>query len=235
MFMVPLISTALGDASVALDRISKFLLAEELEADYPIDSSSKFAVRLHGDFTWEASESSTTTNAQTQSAPAVKKVDLPEKSRGRVKTEQSKESDRPSSSSDLEEDGLLPFQLNDIRIDIPKGKFVAIVGRVGSGKSSLLQAMAGEMRKVRGEVVFGGSVAYVAQNPWIQVRIFTFHSCVGCELKSILARILLYERILYSVKKTMNPYFETLSMLARCRQTWTCCRTVRRRRSVNKV
>ena len=45
-----------------------------------------------------------------------------------------------------------PFELKDLRLQVPKGAFVAIVGRVGSGKSSLLQALIGEMRKTRGEV-----------------------------------------------------------------------------------
>ncbi|EJD02283.1 multidrug resistance-associated ABC transporter [Fomitiporia mediterranea MF3/22] len=60
-----------------------------------------------------------------------------------------------------------PFELTDLKLHIPKGQFVAIVGRVGSGKSSLLQSLIGEMRKVNGEVVFGGSVAYVPQTAWI--------------------------------------------------------------------
>jgi ABC-type multidrug transport system fused ATPase/permease subunit len=35
--------------------------------------------------------------------------------------------------------------IRDVSIDIPKGALVLVVGRVGSGKSSLLAAMAGEM------------------------------------------------------------------------------------------
>lgn len=36
-------------------------------------------------------------------------------------------------------------------------------------KSSLLQAFIGEMRKLEGDVVFGGPVAYASQAPWVQV------------------------------------------------------------------
>ncbi|TFK28166.1 ABC protein [Coprinopsis marcescibilis] len=61
-----------------------------------------------------------------------------------------------------------PFQLKGINVKIPRGSLTAIVGRVGSGKSSLLQAMIGEMRKTSGEVVFGGRVAYCPQTAWIQ-------------------------------------------------------------------
>ncbi|KAL5489922.1 hypothetical protein ACEPAI_4754 [Sanghuangporus weigelae] len=65
------------------------------------------------------------------------------------------------------DDEEIPFALTDLKLRIPHGQFVAIVGRVGSGKSSLLQSLVGEMRRVDGEVVFGGSVAYVPQQPWI--------------------------------------------------------------------
>ncbi|KAF9527181.1 ATP-dependent bile acid permease [Crepidotus variabilis] len=61
-----------------------------------------------------------------------------------------------------------PFGLKQLKFDVPKGSFVAIVGRVGSGKSSILQALIGEMKRTNGEVIFGGSVSYVPQVPWIQ-------------------------------------------------------------------
>ncbi|ELU09880.1 hypothetical protein CAPTEDRAFT_178694 [Capitella teleta] len=58
--------------------------------------------------------------------------------------------------------------LHDMTLSVKKGEFVAIVGTVGSGKSSLVSAMLGEMRKLQGNVSVNGSVAYVAQQAWIQ-------------------------------------------------------------------
>ncbi|EJU01834.1 hypothetical protein DACRYDRAFT_22209 [Dacryopinax primogenitus] len=63
--------------------------------------------------------------------------------------------------------GRKPFALKDIKLKVPRGSFIAIVGKVGSGKSSLLQALIGEMRRTRGHVVYGGSTAYVPQAAWI--------------------------------------------------------------------
>lgn len=60
------------------------------------------------------------------------------------------------------------FQLHDIDIAIPRGSFTAIVGAIGSGKSSLLQGLMGEMRRTEGKVIFSGSTSLCAQTPWIQ-------------------------------------------------------------------
>ena len=60
--------------------------------------------------------------------------------------------------------------LMDININIRKGQLVAVVGSVGSGKSSLLQALLGEMIckvSTNTKVAMNGSVAYCAQQPWI--------------------------------------------------------------------
>ena len=58
--------------------------------------------------------------------------------------------------------------LRDITVNISRGSLVAVVGRVGSGKSSLLSAMLGEMEKLRGDVAVRGRIAYVPQQAWIQ-------------------------------------------------------------------
>ena len=61
------------------------------------------------------------------------------------------------------------FKIQKTSLTIPKGQIVAIVGPVGSGKSSLLQGLIGEMRRESGSVRFCGSVSYCPQNAWIQV------------------------------------------------------------------
>ncbi|XP_048254075.1 ATP-binding cassette sub-family C member 2-like isoform X2 [Haliotis rufescens] len=58
--------------------------------------------------------------------------------------------------------------LKNINLSVPTGQLVAIVGSVGAGKSSLLSAMLGEMRKLKGHVAMQRSVAYVPQEAWIQ-------------------------------------------------------------------
>ncbi|KAK3822282.1 MAG: P-loop containing nucleoside triphosphate hydrolase protein [Linnemannia elongata] len=58
--------------------------------------------------------------------------------------------------------------LNKVNLKIPRGSLAAIVGPVGSGKSSLLQAMIGTMTQSSGQTVRGSAISYASQTPWIQ-------------------------------------------------------------------
>ncbi|XXG51840.1 hypothetical protein AAC387_Pa03g0319 [Persea americana] len=57
--------------------------------------------------------------------------------------------------------------LNHITLELPKGILVAVVGEVGSGKSSLLNSIIGEMLLIHGFIRSQGSISYVSQVPWI--------------------------------------------------------------------
>ncbi|KAF6002670.1 hypothetical protein F1559_001419 [Cyanidiococcus yangmingshanensis] len=57
--------------------------------------------------------------------------------------------------------------LEDVNIRIPPRALVAIVGRVGSGKSSLVYSILGELFRRSGSVHVHGSIAYSAQAAWI--------------------------------------------------------------------
>ena len=82
-------------------------------------------------------------------------------------------SSRVSTSQEAEKSEKV-FKIKKTTLKIAKGEVVAIVGPVGSGKSSLLQGIIGEMRKESGSVKFGGSVSYCPQSAWIQVRLSNF-------------------------------------------------------------
>ncbi|KAJ7560932.1 hypothetical protein O6H91_03G006700 [Diphasiastrum complanatum] len=58
--------------------------------------------------------------------------------------------------------------LSGIDIYITKGMKVAICGVVGSGKSSLLSSILGEIPRLSGMVKVKGKTAYVSQSAWIQ-------------------------------------------------------------------
>ncbi|XP_027340020.1 ABC transporter C family member 3-like isoform X4 [Abrus precatorius] len=58
--------------------------------------------------------------------------------------------------------------LKNINLTVFHGMRVAVCGTVGSGKSSLLSCIIGEVPKISGTLKVCGTKAYVAQSPWIQ-------------------------------------------------------------------
>lgn len=57
--------------------------------------------------------------------------------------------------------------LCDLNIKIKSGKLYAIVGSVGSGKSSILQLLLGELPIYSGDVLINGEVSYGSQEAWL--------------------------------------------------------------------
>ncbi|XP_026508346.1 multidrug resistance-associated protein 1-like isoform X1 [Terrapene carolina triunguis] len=84
-----------------------------------------------------------------------------------------------------------PSILNNLNMTVSEGSLVAVVGQVGSGKSSLLSAILGEMNKFEGIVQRKGSVAYVSQQAWIQNSILQENILFGSGLNRPY-----YERVL---------------------------------------
>ncbi|KAF9124551.1 hypothetical protein BGW39_008121 [Mortierella sp. 14UC] len=76
-------------------------------------------------------------------------------------------SDSKDSEQEQDVQETVPY-LNKINLTIPRGSLVAIVGPVGSGKSSLLQAMVGTMTQSSGHIIRGSAISYASQTPWIQ-------------------------------------------------------------------
>jgi ATP-binding cassette subfamily C (CFTR/MRP) protein 4 len=57
--------------------------------------------------------------------------------------------------------------LSGVGIKVEAGKLCAIIGPVGSGKSSILQLLLGELPIYSGDVVINGEVSYASQDPWL--------------------------------------------------------------------
>ncbi|XP_072454177.1 ATP-binding cassette sub-family C member 6 isoform X2 [Notamacropus eugenii] len=72
--------------------------------------------------------------------------------------------------------------LQRINLTVPRGSLFAVIGSVGSGKSSLLSALLGELSKLEGNVNIKGSVAYVPQEAWIQNASVKENVCFGQKL-----------------------------------------------------
>jgi ATP-binding cassette, subfamily C (CFTR/MRP), member 1 len=74
----------------------------------------------------------------------------------------------PLSRLDSTPDSNRLQRLKDISFQIKRGEFIVIVGEIGAGKSSLLAALVGEMRRTEGIVKLGGTVGFCPQTAWIQ-------------------------------------------------------------------
>lgn len=58
--------------------------------------------------------------------------------------------------------------ISNISFSIENASKVAIIGRVGAGKSSIVQVILGELPVESGELQLNGIVSYASQEPWIQ-------------------------------------------------------------------
>lgn len=57
--------------------------------------------------------------------------------------------------------------IDEINFEIAAGQFSAIIGPVGSGKSTILNTILRELEIDKGELIVNGIVSYSAQEPWL--------------------------------------------------------------------
>jgi len=58
--------------------------------------------------------------------------------------------------------------LENISLEAKNGELLAVVGHVGSGKTTFIKGLLGDVKCIKGNVYSRGSVAYVSQQPFIQ-------------------------------------------------------------------
>jgi len=177
------VSTIL-DLKVSLDRISKFLLAEDIKADYikrnEVDYPETAIKMTNGNFYWLTEEEKKLKKKKEEEEKEEGEEGDGEKKNKKSLEEEKKENlleEKPASESSDENEnengngnGGEKMILKDINLDIKKGSFVAILGDVGSGKSSLLFSLSGEMKCTadnQPEIIINGDMSQVPQQSWI--------------------------------------------------------------------
>ncbi|KAI1805517.1 P-loop containing nucleoside triphosphate hydrolase protein [Daldinia bambusicola] len=166
--LLPLVIGQTVDAWSSLKRIEEFILSEEQEEDIVMKPDGKNAIEMrNASFTWERTptqESENPGEKKTKSGPQQKRTKKAQKASNNTGSSQEGTEDTASTLVEERE----PFKLQDLNFEIGKDELVAVIGSVGSGKSSLLASLAGQMRKTSGEVTLGASRAFCPQYAWIQ-------------------------------------------------------------------
>ncbi|KAJ7039618.1 ABC protein [Mycena alexandri] len=144
MMFLPRALSNIADAQNALKRLTLAFHAEVLtDVAFKIDPEQKFALDVRDvSFEWESASKDRDAKPETKASAKLKE--------------------------DVESQDEQPFRIQNVDMCIPRGTLAGVVGRVGSGKSSLMQGLIGEMRCIGGEFSFGGQVAYCPQTAWIQ-------------------------------------------------------------------
>ncbi|OWB79030.1 hypothetical protein B5S32_g3239 [[Candida] boidinii] len=159
--LFPLAMSSSTDAYIACRRVQEYILADDETPDLeyhkiPFDMDKNAIVVKEGCFEWEIYE------------------DLDSEEKKSITTEESFD-DEDEEDEDYEEKKLSVSSLRsdqfkglvDINLTIKRNEFVVITGVIGSGKSSLLAALDGVMRRVKGSVEVSGSLL-LCSIPWIQ-------------------------------------------------------------------
>ncbi|CAH2076394.1 unnamed protein product, partial [Iphiclides podalirius] len=160
----PWVLNGLTEAWVSIKRIQKLLDLTDMDSDRYYDrvnrnrDEDKIIIFKNASFAWVK---------PSKRKPLVKT----KKNKGKSKKSLSKrKTQRDDSTSSSDNQTQEPFMLKEISLEIAKGELLGIAGNVGSGKTSLLHAILGEMLKTNGDLQIPenlNSFGYVSQQSWL--------------------------------------------------------------------
>ncbi|KAI8838411.1 P-loop containing nucleoside triphosphate hydrolase protein [Chytriomyces cf. hyalinus JEL632] len=184
LMAIPYIIADIFRLRVAFGRLAKFLNQDELEK-YSSNSAKNLNTPTNtaldapvigfkaGWFKWHTASSIVVEDSTSSNAAATESTAL-----------LSSQPQNDATNADPDS-GNASFTLRELNVTFPTGVLTAVCGATGAGKSSLLQALLGEMKRISGDAYLpnrrisrtistsdddylNGSVAYVAQTSWLQ-------------------------------------------------------------------
>ncbi|KAJ6245302.1 multidrug-resistance like protein [Anaeramoeba flamelloides] len=194
LVFIPWIVVAMTQAKGSISRIKKFLNSDEicLESKIMIKNRSKKSNKAYSlkmkncSFNWEESQTKNSVDLGNNSIDLTgsENINLNEMKIEDLTGLSDLESASGSGSGNLIGNGYLingdsmsdreveidknhRNTLSNINIEIQKGTLTMIVGKVGSGKSSLFSAILGEIPKMNGDIEVHGTIAYSSQESLI--------------------------------------------------------------------
>lgn len=209
LFMLPQVVNNLVEASISFERVRNFLLSEEhvpvsdgdlTDAGVEIvngtfiydskkpkflkknasDKDEELLRELH-DSQWEIS----LLKAQLRDAEDKLKA-LSENSYGAIMTDKVVSVNYNANADDdhMDEDDEIQPQdllaLRRINFECGRGELIAVVGLVGSGKSTFINSMLGEVKATAGTTAVKGRLAYFPQTPFIMNDTLRRNGKISC-------------------------------------------------------
>jgi len=195
LFMLPQVINNLVEASISLARVQSFLLSEEHQsvgdggilsnvgiqiknATFVHDSKKSNFVNIISRDGGASSGGGNEINNETEDMLKelrekswellllkTRLADVEQKLQGLEKNSSTEISLPVSTDDEIQHSSLL--SLRRINFDLDRGQLIAVVGNVGSGKSSLINSILGEVRALSGSLAVKGRLAYAAQTPFI--------------------------------------------------------------------
>ncbi|RLV90454.1 Oligomycin resistance ATP-dependent permease YOR1 [Spathaspora sp. JA1] len=172
VFLLPMALATGADAFMGISRVGEFMSQGEIDPDEEnivanpekklIMDKEETAIEVdHASFEWEVFDDE-------EDEKKDKKKEKVHKSEVHYHEKSSVEKDSltTASSNPVEEESQFPG-LKDINFSVKKGEFVVITGLIGSGKTSLLNAVSGFMKRTHGSVNTSGSLLLCGY-PWVQ-------------------------------------------------------------------
>eukprot|EP00057_Strongylocentrotus_purpuratus_P029283 XP_011683757.1 PREDICTED: multidrug resistance-associated protein 5-like [Strongylocentrotus purpuratus] len=180
----------LAESNVALDRLKSIMIMDQAKANEKLEDSSENMVEIRGgEFGWDdisynedaiqdditmetTSEDENKnevidTNGSGEPEVMIKNGSHNAADSNGIKEQTSDVKQHECNSVTDEFSNNIVSALFDVNFDLPNEHLVGVCGSVGSGKSSLVNAILGQMEKVKGTCKVRGKFAYVAQEAWI--------------------------------------------------------------------
>ncbi|CAD8125126.1 unnamed protein product [Paramecium sonneborni] len=177
LLQLPIAINEVMATNISLKRIQKFLFTDELESNciqYDYYGDEKSVEIRNGNFYWSS----------------LKKEEIDEQEKKEQENKKKRKKQKKNKKLQIEEQNQKENEkkqvLFNINVEIKKGMMVAIIGDVGSGKTSILQAIIGEMlynHENPPKITIAGQLAYVGQKYWIQNLTVKENILFGLEYK----------------------------------------------------
>lgn len=174
---IPFLAALFVQMKVAAGRVTTFLLLDEIslideikDPNIPVPTITI----LDADFNWdvpkEEKKPEEIANGEAKDATPASPNGEADKKDNRKSNRKSARKSGPPAGEELPTAPIKKypeFTLKDTNVHFSGPQLVAVVGPVGSGKSSLCNSLLGEMKLLKGSVAKKGTIAYVPQQAWI--------------------------------------------------------------------